>query len=99
MKLLIDKFTEELDKLEKIDENLVEIIRNIASKNILTLKEIDAIPEYEILDVDTLLNAGKLDDFQKRNILNEELYKTEEKENDSKWLEDIDKQQRALSRE
>ena len=99
MKLLIDKFTEELDKLEKIDENLVEIIRNIASKNILTLKEIDAIPEYEILDVDTLLNAGKLDDFQKRNILNEELYKTEVKENDSKWLEDIDKQQRALSRE
>ncbi len=99
MKLLIDKFTEELDKLEKIDENLVEIIRNIASKNILTLKEIDAIPEYEILNVDTLLNAGKLDDFQKRNILNEELYKTEEKENDSKWLEDIDKQQRALSRE
>lgn len=99
MKLLIDKFTEELDKLEKIDENLVEIIRNIASKNILTLKEIDAIPEYEILDVDTLLNAGKLDDFQKRNILNEELYKTEEKENDSKWLEDIDKQQRTLSRE
>ncbi len=99
IKLLIDKFTEELDKLEKIDENLVEIIRNIASKNILTLKEIDAIPEYEILDVDTLLNAGKLDDFQKRNILNEELYKTEEKENDSKWLEDIDKQQRALSRE
>lgn len=99
MKLLIDKFTEELDKLEKIDENLVEIIRNIASKNILTLKVIDAIPEYEILDVDTLLNAGKLDDFQERNILNEELYKTEEKENDSKWLEDIDKQQRALSRE
>lgn len=99
MKILIDKFTEELDKLEKIDENLVEIIRNIASKNILTLKEIDAIPEYEILDVDTLLNAGKLDDFQERNILNEELYKNEENENDSKWLEDIDKQQRSLSRE
>lgn len=100
MKLLTDKFTKELDRLKKIDESLVTIIRDIASKNPLNLKEIDAIPNYNIINAETLLNSANLTASQQEEILNNELNSNKkEEEKEPKWLEDIDSQQRILSRE
>lgn len=98
--LLIEKFTEELNRLKKIDESLLEIIRDIASKNVLSLKEIDNIPDYNILSIDDLLNSVNLTADQERNIANKVLDGTKREEvKDRSWLEDIDKQQRSLSYE
>ena len=100
MNLLTNKFTEELDRLNKIDESLVTILRDIASKNPLNLKEIDAIPEYNILDAETLLDSANLTASQQEEILNNQLNQNKkEEEQGLKWLEDIDSQQRNLSRE
>lgn len=100
MNLLTNKFTEELDRLKKIDESLLTIIKDIASKNPLNLKEIDAIPEYNILDAETLLDSANLTAFQQQEILNNQLNQNKkEAEQGLKWLQDIDSQQRNLSRE
>lgn len=100
MKLLTNKFTEELDRLKKIDERLLTIIKEIASKNPLNLKEIDAIPEYNILDAETLLDSATLTASQQQEILNNQLNQNKkEEEQGLKWLQDIDSQQRNLSRE
>ena len=100
MKLLTDRFTEELDRIKKIDESLLTIIRDVASKNPLNLKEIDAIPEYNILDAETLLDSTTLTASQQQEILNNQLNQNKkEEEQGLKWLQDIDSQQRNLSRE
>ena len=98
--LLTDVFTKELDRLKKIDESLLTIIRDITTKNPINLKEIDTIPEYKILDAETLLDSSYLTDLQQQEILESRLNTaTKKEEKDIKWLEDIDSQQRALSRE
>ena len=100
MKLLTDRFTEELDRLKKINESLLTIIKDVASKNPLNLKEIDAIPEYNILDAETLLDSTTLTASQQQEILNNQLNQNKkEEEQGLKWLQDIDSQQRNLSRE
>ena len=100
MKLLTDRFTEELDRIKKINESLLTIIKDVASKNPLNLKEIDAIPEYNILDAETLLDSANLTASQQEEILNNQLNQNKkEAEQGPKWLEDIDSQQRFLSRE
>ena len=100
MKLLTDRFTEELDRLKKINESLLTIIKDVASKNPLNLKEIDAIPEYNILDAETLLDSATLTASQQQEILNNQLNPNKkEEEQGLKWLQDIDSQQRSLSRE
>lgn len=100
MKLLTNKFIEELDRLKKINESLLTIIKDIASKNPINLKEIDAIPEYNILDAETLLDSATLTASQQQEILNNQLNSNKkEEELGPKWLEDIDSQQRSLSRE